>query len=389
ATDDAYTCHFDVFMGKSGSVEDFSLRRHTNYTLTVNVNNSLEFIRSYVTNSSGNLYYKNDDPRIWHSVASVWVPINQALATAYKARLDAQEYTLTNYPPFNYDGGASSGTTGSDYMGVSSTATVNTPYSFEVEKTERGSVISNYQAAIDYCKGLGTGWRVPTTIELKGMYDNRSALQSAGCAAFISQWYWSSSIYNGNAIFRCTLHFSYGNNSFNGTGFSHNYVRCVRDNLPPNKVTIDQSVADAYKAKQSDLTTYPPFNYDGGASSGTTGSDRNGTSSTATVTKEYSIEVEKTERGSTSYYQPAIDYCKGKGSGWRVPTQIELFAMYQNKSKLESVSGFAPFVSNYYWSSSVCSGNAGKRCVLNFNGGSFSWGGTTGSNIYVRCVRDI
>ena len=72
ATDDAYTCHFDVFMGKSGSVGDFSLRRHTNYTLTVNINNSLEFIRSYVTNSSGNLYYKNDDPRIWHSVASVW-----------------------------------------------------------------------------------------------------------------------------------------------------------------------------------------------------------------------------------------------------------------------------------------------------------------------------
>ncbi|WP_455628668.1 hypothetical protein, partial [Parabacteroides chinchillae] len=67
ATDDAYTCHFDVFMGKSGSVGDFSLRRHTNYTLTVNVNNSLEFIRNYVTNSTGNLYYKADDPRIWHS----------------------------------------------------------------------------------------------------------------------------------------------------------------------------------------------------------------------------------------------------------------------------------------------------------------------------------
>ena len=228
ATDDAYTCHFDVFMGKSGSVGDFSLRRHTNYTLTVNINNSLEFIRSYVTNSSGNLYYKNDDPRIWHSVASVWVPINQALATAYKARLDAQEYTLTNYPPFNYDGGAGSGTAGSDYMGVSSTATVNTPYSFEVEKTERGSY-SKYQPAIDYCKGKGSGWRVPTQIELFAMYQNKSKLEAiSGFATFIGEAYWSSTVYGGDIGMRCGLNVSKGYFGNNGTagGF---YVRCVRD----------------------------------------------------------------------------------------------------------------------------------------------------------------
>ena len=228
ATDDAYTCHFDVFMGKSGSVGDFSLRRHTNYTLTVNINNSLEFIRSYVTNSSGNLYYKNDDPRIWHSVASVWVPINQALATAYKARLDAQEYTLTNYPPFNYDGGAVSGTAGSDYMGVSSTATVNTPYSFEVEKTERGSN-SIYQPAIDYCKGKGSGWRVPTQIELFAMYQNKSKLEAiSGFATFIGEAYWSSTVYGGDIGMRCGLNVSKGYFGNNGTagGF---YVRCVRD----------------------------------------------------------------------------------------------------------------------------------------------------------------
>ena len=228
ATDDAYTCHFDVFIGKSSDVSDFSLRRHTNYTLTVNVNNSLEFIRNYVTNSSGNLYYKNDDPRIWHSVASVWVSVNQPLANTYKTWTGSD---LTNYPPFNYDGGASSGTTGSDYMGVSSTATISTPYSFEVEKTERGSSVSNYAAAIDYCKGLGTGWRIPTIIELKGMHENSSALQSAGCAAFLSVWYWSSSVGNSDATGRCILFFISGGGGYGWAGTSdiRGYVRCVRD----------------------------------------------------------------------------------------------------------------------------------------------------------------
>ncbi|WP_099463616.1 Lcl C-terminal domain-containing protein [Parabacteroides provencensis] len=387
ATDDAYTCHFDVFMGKSGSVGDFSLRRHTNYTLTVNINNSLEFIRSYVTNSSGNLYYKNDDPRIWHSVASVWVPVNQALATTYKARLDAQEYTLTNYPPFNYDGGTVTGTLGSDYMGVSSTATVNMPYSFEVEKTERGSVISNYQAAIDYCKGLGTGWRVPTIIELKGMHENSSALQSAGCAAFINFWYWSSSVYNGDANIRCILDFSNGN--FTGANLSDygNYVRCVRDNLPPNKVTINQAVADAYKAEQSDLTNWPPFNYDYGTVTGTLGSDYKGKSSNATISTPYSIEVSKTQPAGTHIYNTAAakNQCP---SEWRLPTQIELFAIYQNKAKLEAISGFAAFISDNYWSSSVYNGSASGRCQLHLGNGSSTGTGTSNNN-YVRCVRDI
>ncbi|WP_455628954.1 Lcl domain-containing protein, partial [Parabacteroides chinchillae] len=363
-------------------------RRHTNYTLTVNINNSLEFIRSYVTNSSGNLYYKNDDPRIWHSVASVWVPINQALANTYKAWIGSN---LTNYPPFNYDGGTVTGTLGSDYMGVSSTATLNTPYSIEVEKTERGTTTSNYAAAIDYCKGKGSGWRIPTIIESKGIYDNRPSLQSAGCAAFIGNWYWSSSVCSGSTGIRCVLVFSNDSYRYASTDNNSYYVRCVRGTLvPPNGVTITQSVADAYKAAKPNLTTYPPFNYDGGAVSGTTGSDYKGVSSTATISTPYSIEVSKTQPSGTYRYDNGNvkAQCTALGSGWRLPTQIELFAMYQNKSKLESVSGFAAFISSYYWSSSVYNGNADGRCGLYLSNGNFGWSSTSAS-FFVRCVRDI
>ena len=219
ATDDAYTCHFDVFIGKSSDVSDFSLRRHTNYTLTVNINNSLEFIRNYVTNSSGNLYYKNDDPRIWHSVASVWVSVNQPLATAYKAK----QSNLTVYPPFNYDGGAPSGT-GSDYMGVSSTATVNTPYSFEVAKSDLG-----YGPYNTYYNQCPSGWRIPTMIELFAMYQNKAALEAtSGFTAFLSKYYWSSSVCDGNAGKRCFLYLTSGSFGEDYT-YIDGYVRCVRD----------------------------------------------------------------------------------------------------------------------------------------------------------------
>ncbi|SEG24754.1 Protein of unknown function, partial [Parabacteroides chinchillae] len=171
----------------------------------------------------------------------------------------------------------------------------------------------------------------------------------------------------------------------------NNYIRCVRGTLvPPNKVTIDQSVADAYKAKQSDLTTYPPFNYDGGTVTGTTGSDYKGTSSTATISTPYSIEVSKTQPSGIYRYDngAAKAECTKLGSGWRIPTQIELFAMYQNKAKLESISGFAAFGSKYYWSSSVYGGIVIGRCLLRFSDGNFNWGSTNGS-FSVRCVRDI
>ena len=161
--------------------------------------------------------------------------------------------------------------------------------------------------------------------------------------------------------------------------------------VPPTvtfSVTVNQDLADAYKNAQPNLTAYPPFNYDGGASTGTTGSDRNGVSSSCTVSKTYSIEVEKTERGSYSDYATAISYCSGKGSGWRVPTMIELKAIYDNKTTLQN-NGCASFSSGGgYWSSSVYNGSSSGRCALYFSSGGFDANATSG-DYYVRCVRDI
>ena len=165
-------------------------------------------------------------------------------------------------------------------------------------------------------------------------------------------------------------------------------------------LTIDQHTADAYRVKFSNMTAYPPFNYDQEVPTGTTGIDYKGTSATCKVTTPYMIEVEATQ--SQIYYRydtgEAINYCKNKGLGWRLPMIIELFAMWDkcrgtdnDATDEEEASGmfgdwFKP--NFYYWSSSVYNGGAGQRCRLYFSGGGFGYGYTANTR-YVRCVRDI
>ncbi|MCD8267444.1 MAG: hypothetical protein LUD46_02595, partial [Parabacteroides sp.] len=161
-----------------------------------------------------------------------------------------------------------------------------------------------------------------------------------------------------------------------------------------NILIINSTVVAKYKEMTTDYILYPPFNYDGGASSGTTGFDRNGVSSNCTLDEEYFIEVEITDRASYSSYAIALSYCKGKGTDWRIPTMIELKAIYDNKATLQK-NGCAAFVSNgNYWSSSV-GGNekgngsdSGRRCRL-FFGDSDPDRVYTNGNGFIRCVRDI
>lgn len=155
-----------------------------------------------------------------------------------------------------------------------------------------------------------------------------------------------------------------------------------------NRVTINSVVVDSYKSVVTDFTLYPPFNYDGGSTSGL-GTDRNGKSSDCTLTSEYSIEVDEVERGAISNYESAVSYCKAKKDGWRVPTIIELRAMYDNRVVLQN-SGVAEFkTTGWYWSSSVFRKDANGRCILKFRDNGGTGNDAKSQSYYVRCVRDI
>ena len=157
-------------------------------------------------------------------------------------------------------------------------------------------------------------------------------------------------------------------------------------------ITIDQALADRYKEEMgSGLAAYPPFNYDNGVVTASGGDRPLGTnSSECTVETPYSIEVSKAQP-SDYEYGPAIGQCGSLGEKWRVPTLIELFAMYQHKDVLEDIAGFVPFVTTgFYWSGSVYDGEPDSRSLFFFSDGDISSGSTAnGNKHYVRCVRDM
>ncbi|WFE84342.1 BACON domain-containing protein [Parabacteroides chongii] len=167
-------------------------------------------------------------------------------------------------------------------------------------------------------------------------------------------------------------------------------------------ITINQSTVDSYVSKLNRNKNYPPFNSDEGILSGTAGSDYKGTSSTYTISTPYTIEIEDTQSTETYVYSTndAWTHCTVKGEGWRLPTHIELFAMWDkckgtnnNASDEESNSNTfgAKFLGYWYWSCSVRTDNMNKRCGLNFSNGNIASNkdGITSDKEYVRCVRDL
>ena len=183
------------------------------------------------------------------------------------------------------------------------------------------------------------------------------------------------------------------------TGGNHSKeVKVKQEAELTNTVTIDQEIATAYKAWNSDPNC-PPFNYDNGQVSGS-GSDYKGNSSDYTISKPYTVEIEITQSASTVVYynSTAINYCKTKKDGWRVPTAIELFAMWRvckganddatDKEAASKALGVSFNSSDLYWSSSVYNAQKGSRCGIAFYSGVIKEV-NSGSGCLIRCVREI
>lgn len=155
---------------------------------------------------------------------------------------------------------------------------------------------------------------------------------------------------------------------------------------------IDQGVAEAYKKARPELTWYPPFNYDGGDALDKLGKDREGCSSTeCTVDSPYYIEVSTEQPAGPILYTEALSKCP---SGWRIPTIIEVWQMFQKMQVLQDIPGFEPLnIKSDNWSSSVFTpptpGPYPKRCYFNKSGSFGALRSDAFHTAYVRCVRDI
>ncbi len=81
--------------------------------------------------------------------------------------------------------------------------------------------VMNWFEAVELCKSLGKGWRLPTKDELNMFYENKEEIGGF----FVHNYYWSSTEYGDYSAW--TFDFSGGSADDNGKSYT-NYVRAVR-----------------------------------------------------------------------------------------------------------------------------------------------------------------
>jgi hypothetical protein len=75
----------------------------------------------------------------------------------------------------------------------------------------------------------GNGWRIPTIVELIGIVDDEklNPCISKVFGKTFSEWYWSSTLFQGGSSYAWGVVFNSGGSSFDGVTNSYR-VRCVR-----------------------------------------------------------------------------------------------------------------------------------------------------------------
>ena len=249
--------------------------------------------------------------------------------------------------------------------------------SFTVDKTEIELEETATSGTVNITGTNGLPWTVSPSVETNGITPETTSGTASGSAQTLTFSATENTGVARSATFTIAV-----------TGGDHSKTVKVKQAaaLTGTSVRINQSVLTSYRTKTTDMATYPPFNIEG------TNHLPNGSTfdGTATMTGSYIIQVQKGQRSSANNYSVMQSYCSGldeDGTGWRLPTQIELHAMYMNRAKIEGSAGASTFVSSTYWSSSVYSGDSGRRCLLLFASGNFGYYTTDGYR-YVRCVRD-
>ena len=187
--------------------------------------------------------------------------------------------------------------------------------------------LGTWQQAVDYCRGKGDNWRLPTANELYYYWCVEPSVRVLD--PFMEANYWSSTTNASNADQAWTFDFGYGI-AYKKEKLTRNYVRCVRD-------------------KESGAgTKYPYVKAEGDATlvvlrDAAGGLDRNSlfaSRPTATLidTKRSGnnrmsamLQVQRADPGFLNW-RPSIDYCdnlREEGyDDWRLPSQRELMMIW-------------------------------------------------------------
>jgi hypothetical protein len=259
---------------------------------------------------------------------------------------------------------------------------------------------ATYQA-INYCayknrdeNGNGTidateiKWYLPSQAQLMAMWVSYESYKGASASNFKTDAYWSATnniLYPHSSQY---MDFKYGNVGHNYRSTKY-WTRCVRnddDSSAPSSMVSPgnsgEAIIDFSVAMPSSTYTDVPKG-DG---------NENSIANQKLFKKIRIAAVENTQLN----WADAKAYCP---SGWRLPTQRELQAIWILKTEIQSVSGFAPFADNYYWTATESSAYPNDAWMVWMGSGSAgdagntphiikTYNGTDKDKVSVRCVRE-
>lgn len=250
---------------------------------------------------------------------------------------------------------------------------------FTVSKTELSFEKAGGSETVEVEGTIGLPWTVSPSVETNGIKPNITSSETGNTV----QTLMFTAAENTGGVRSATFTIAVTNGDHSETV----EVTQKGATLPGISLTIDQSVLTSYRTI-ANVMNYPPFDADG--TKNYHGCIVNETA--GTMSGFYTIQVEKGQRLDIADNTTMRSYCSGlneDGSGWRLPTQIELYAMYLNKAKIEGSTDSSKFLNSYYWSSSIYNdGNNDNYCVLNISSNRFNCF-LLSSKYRVRCVRDI
>jgi hypothetical protein len=224
---------------------------------------------------------------------------------------------------------------------------------FEIapELLEKGNV--DWYEAINYCKLLGNGWRLPSRDELKIIYNSDNDLNE-------NSTYWSATRGNNDRL-------AFNQSMYNGDQFisdksfsSNEYrVRPIRDIIRPN---LSFEVVNKSTEIQVEWDSV----------------DKHCKPLGLSTTDELPFEISPKSCEKQCNWYEAFEYAEFVDQGWRIPTIDDLKLIFQNRKGTNMELGV-------YWTKNVYGHTALGINML--NGLQQPYGKEMGNN-YIRLIRN-
>nr|WP_099465362.1 DUF1566 domain-containing protein [Parabacteroides provencensis] len=409
------TFNYDIYLGKSSNLTDFSLRRHTNYTITSTVSGTL----------AAQKYLAANDGRVTMDVSKQAVGLCIGLfggASGYTTGTGAT-YTITG----SYTKMLLLSAYSTDKSGIKWSDDETTRYQPESRRFwDHTYTLANIEKgsgyAYDYCNSLNvngeTGWYLPTQTQLMAIWAMKQGIDGSGKFKEYrtsNNYYWASTEGDSQSSYMTTLTTG-GTNIFSNGKAGRFYVRCVKDAGQPLTVTPMATTINGYpvidlsalnplgcllplseaNSRREAMHACTPSNTEY-LSVGQAVSNHSGTWN-AKMSTRYQVMRDKltnSSGGTSMTWADAWNACKaysgegGTAGQWRLPTQRELQMIWVLHPQLIGKGGFTTN-NDYTWTATEGSdGKAGNAWTVSLYSGSTNRSFSKTNNLYVRCVRDI